>query len=230
MRKLGIGIMVLLAMVMFFGCDSSKETVYLRPANQNTAPQVAAIPDQAAVMNMAFSVDLTPYVSDAEDVIGALSFYIVSGGGVLFINIESDMHLCTLSNNSAGRYGGAVAADWLDLISYDIILWSNTAATSGNEVYVPAGPVNLNYAVVPSAAQDPDRFFGPGITEDANCVNADPMFVTGPLGNYYLDPTSPAVDAGSDTAVNRGVDDKTTRTDGTLDSGTADIGYHYPVP
>jgi hypothetical protein len=85
----------------------------------------------------------------------------------------------------------------------------------------------LHYSLFPSAVQDPDRFGGVGVNEYAGCVNADPVFLAGPLGNYYLDPASPAVDAGSDTAVNRSVDDKTTRTDGTLDTGTADIGYHY---
>jgi hypothetical protein len=148
------------------------------------------------------------------------------GGGVLLVSIESDMDFCTLSNNSAGRYGGAVSGD-VNLIVYDTILWSNTAATSGNEIYVSSGPVDLYYSVFPSAVQDPDRFGGPDITEYAGCVNADPMFVTGPRGNYYLDPSSPAVDAGSDTAVTRGVDDKTTQTGGALDTGTADIGYHY---
>jgi hypothetical protein len=35
------------------------------------------------------------------------------------------------------------------------------------------------------------------------------------------------VDAGSDTAENLGMDDKTTRTDGVPDTGIVDMGYHY---
>jgi len=66
--------------------------------------------------------------------------------------------------------------------------------------------------------------------------DADPLFVTGALGEYYLSQTaagqpedSPCVDAGSILAVEAGVADKTTRTDGSPDTGVVDIGYHYPT-
>ena len=38
---------------------------------------------------------------------------------------------------------------------------------------------------------------------------------------------SPAIDAGSDTAANLGLDTRTTRTDSVTDTGTVDLGYHY---
>ena len=38
---------------------------------------------------------------------------------------------------------------------------------------------------------------------------------------------SPCINAGNDTAANLGLDTKTTRTDGAVDTGTADLGYHY---
>ena len=41
---------------------------------------------------------------------------------------------------------------------------------------------------------------------------------------------SPCIDAGSDTAVNLGMDDKTTRTDEVTDTGIVDIGWHYCLP
>jgi len=66
--------------------------------------------------------------------------------------------------------------------------------------------------------------------------DADPLFETGPLGNYYLSQTeagqeeeSPCVDAGSMTAAEAGMDMRTTRTDGAPDTGVVDIGYHYPT-
>lgn len=66
-------------------------------------------------------------------------------------------------------------------------------------------------------------------------ISADPLFISGPLGDYYLSQvfagnpaTSPCVDTGSDTAVNLGLDSLTTRTDGMTDEGIADMGYHYP--
>jgi hypothetical protein len=67
-------------------------------------------------------------------------------------------------------------------------------------------------------------------------IDADPLFVPGPGGAYYLSQIaagqaadSPCVDTGSDTAANLGLDLLTTRTDEGLDAGTVDMGYHYPV-
>jgi hypothetical protein len=68
-------------------------------------------------------------------------------------------------------------------------------------------------------------------------IDADPVFVTGPDGGYYLSQTaagdpenSPCVDTGSAGADTLSMDDRTTRTDGVPDSETVDMGYHYPVP
>lgn len=72
-----------------------------------------------------------------------------------------------------------------------------------------------------------------GLPETGN-INADPLFVSGPRGDYYLSQESagqgsdsPCVDAGSNTAENLGLNDKTTRTDSVTDAGTVDMGYHY---
>jgi len=63
---------------------------------------------------------------------------------------------------------------------------------------------------------------------------ADPLFVSGPLGDYYLssveagqEADSPCIDAGSTSASIAGVSHLTTRTDGAFDTGVVDIGYHY---
>lgn len=71
---------------------------------------------------------------------------------------------------------------------------------------------------------------------DANSIIADPCFVHGPRGNYYLSQIasgqafdSPCVDAGSNTATNLGMDVFTTRTDSIGDTGIVDMGYHYAL-
>jgi hypothetical protein len=71
--------------------------------------------------------------------------------------------------------------------------------------------------------------------DPATCTDADPLFVRGPLHDYYLSQVaagqaveSPCVDAGSDTAANLGLDGLTTRVDGGRDVGIVDMGYHAP--
>ncbi len=90
---------------------------------------------------------------------------------------------------------------------------------------------------------DPDSMHGLGLLSYTDIeggysgtgnINADPCFVIGPLGDYYLSQIaagqtsdSPCVDAGSDTAGNLGMDTLTTRTDHVIDTGIVDMGYHY---
>jgi len=57
------------------------------------------------------------------------------------------------------------------------------------------------------------------------------------MGSFYLSQSqagqpqnSPAVDAGSQFAEAAGLSQRTTRTDGVLDSGQVDLGFHYPDP
>jgi len=67
-------------------------------------------------------------------------------------------------------------------------------------------------------------------------ISDDPLFVTGPLGDYYLScraagqaADSPCIDRGSGTAESLGLDKLTTRTDGVADTGRVDMAYHYPL-
>jgi hypothetical protein len=62
-------------------------------------------------------------------------------------------------------------------------------------------------------------------------IDADPLFVTGPAGDYYLSQIaagqsqqSPCVNAGDPASP---MIDGTTRTDGVPDEGIVDMGYHY---
>jgi PKD repeat protein len=62
-------------------------------------------------------------------------------------------------------------------------------------------------------------------------IDSDPIFVEGPLGEYYLSQTasgqgqqSPCIDAG-DPASNQIIG--TTRTDELVDTGVVDMGFHY---
>jgi hypothetical protein len=74
-----------------------------------------------------------------------------------------------------------------------------------------------------------------GYPSGTNIIDADPQFVSGPLGDYYLSQvaagqatTSPAIDAGSRLAADVGLDRRTTATSSAPDTGVVDLGYHAP--
>jgi hypothetical protein len=132
---------------------------------------------------------------------------------------------CTLADNWAlDERGRALACFDLthpsDVTITNCILWNG-----GDEIWSPYDSIiTITYSDVAGS--------WPG---EGN-IDADPLFVTGPLGEYYLGQTaagqpanSPCVDAGSDTAENLGLDTLTTRTDQAPDSGIVDMGCHYPV-
>jgi hypothetical protein len=111
----------------------------------------------------------------------------------------------------------------------DTIIWGNTAVSNGNQIYHSASSsvITLVYCDYDNGTNDVE---GVGTVNEAGvCIYSDPLFVTGPKGDYYLDHTtpSPCVDAGSGSAANLGLDTKTTRTDSATDTGFVDIGYHY---
>jgi parallel beta-helix repeat protein len=136
----------------------------------------------------------------------------------------------------------------------DSIFWNNYAL-HGVEIVVHSG---FEYDPRPSIltiSYTDVKGGGSGIAVDTGCtlnwlagnINKDPLFVTGLSGNYYLSEPdtggmgqsarSPCVDVGSDLVSNVGlaigpVDMRryTTRTDGELDRGIVDMGYHYNSP
>jgi parallel beta-helix repeat protein len=77
--------------------------------------------------------------------------------------------------------------------------------------------------------------FRDGLLPGDGNLQQDPRFVDTASNDFHLSHTaagqgedSPCIDAGSDTAANLGLDTRSTRTDGVPDSGTVDLGYHYP--
>ncbi len=105
--------------------------------------------------------------------------------------------------------GGATIA------AADCILWGNRSG----------GATTARLTMATSCAPEDHSDAGSG-----NITN-DPLFA----GGYYLSHAglplqpadSPCVDAGGGPAADRGLDARTTRTDGAADGGTVDMGYHY---
>ncbi len=174
----------------------------------------------------------------------------VADGGAVSCELFAtpEIENCTFNNNSAGGYGGAIFSDFISHpdITDCIIKGCNNHAIHEEDY---GGDATAEYCLFYS---NPDGdyydsygsgtglvYTGPGqvgsIPGGVANTYANPLFATGPLGSYYLSQiaagqgsNSPAVNTGSDTAVNLGLDTFTTRTDNGLDSGQVDRGYHYP--
>ncbi len=154
---------------------------------------------------------------------------------------EPEIQNCTFSGNSAGVYGGAIFADWSSLPQITDCIFEgcnkhaiheedfggDASATfclfynnSNGDYYESDTSTSYNF----NSVADPNGNF-----------NKNPRFVSGDLGGYYLSQidagqssNSPAINNGSDTAANLGLDTFTTRTNNGLDNGQVDRGYHYP--
>ena len=141
-----------------------------------------------------------------------------AGGGINTFSSSSTITNCTFSGNTAERCGGGISAGFDDGTTItNSIIWGNSANESGPDMDCPFGTEDC-----PTVSY-------------CNIGEYDPLFISGPLGEYYLSQISagqgadsPCVDAGSDTAENLDMNHKTTRIDSIIDSGMVDVGYHYP--
>ncbi len=121
---------------------------------------------------------------------------------------------CTISGNAAGLWGGgAIYSSGAAAHLENSIVWGDE-----DDILVHSGEVSISYSCVQA-----------GYEGESNIHDA-PMFVSGPFGDYYLHPDSPCIDAGSKSAEDAGLSDRTTQADGTPDTGTVDMGFHFPLP
>ncbi|TSA52758.1 MAG: hypothetical protein D4R45_06590, partial [Planctomycetaceae bacterium] len=131
---------------------------------------------------------------------------------------NSTVKFCLFQRNSDGDYvlydpnsEPVSVATYLDINNIKFVLYDRNTE-----------PVTITTDIVPN---------------DTNNIQGDPLFISGPLGEYYLSQiksgqtqNSLAIDAGSGLATELGLSDFTTRTDGEGDSDQVDIGYHYRDP
>ncbi|MCI0498993.1 MAG: right-handed parallel beta-helix repeat-containing protein [Planctomycetales bacterium] len=160
------------------------------------------------------------------------------GGGMacrLYVDVLLDN--CTFAGNASGSsQGGALYVDHLSRAAMkDAIVSGNT----GIGIYEKAGGNSqISYTLFNANAGGDMRNGADGLVYAGNTAPdytnnkiGNPQFATGPLGMYYLNQTaSPAINAGSRTAIAAGLNTFTTSPDGTLDAGQVDLGYHYDDP
>jgi hypothetical protein len=176
------------------------------------------------------------------------------GGGLTTVWYATPtLQNCTFSGNASpgvpnepnvNGLGGAVFCSYESRCTIiDSILWQNQAR-AGNEMAVSSGfgldprcgKIDISYSDVLSGPNDVWVSNGCQFQYGKGIIHQDPLFASGPLGDYYLEQLyagvgqvrqSPCVDAGSTTAGGIGMSQYTTRTDSAPDIGIVDIGFHY---
>jgi len=161
----------------------------------------------------------------------------VRGGGIYCSNSSPAITNNTIFGNTANTRGGGIYCRIGSFLTItNTILWDNKAAI-GKEIYLgnTADPstLTISYSDVQGGQDAVHVTSGSTLNWDSGMIDADPLFVTGPWGNYYLShiacgqsEDSPCID-GSDPASS--MIEWTTRIDSVKDSGIVDMGYHYPM-
>jgi hypothetical protein len=180
-----------------------------------------------------------------------------TGGGILFlddatINMFADLKNNLIRDNKAATYGGGLLIDGSGEGIFALrqqTIAGNEATWFGDGLTVHdsnLGTVEAKDSILYFNNGD-DVYDGPGTTaithsdieegfSGAGNISDDPLFMSGPLGDFYLSQTdagdpsnSPCLNRGSNLAQEYAMDSLTTRTDEIYDSGLVDLGHHYRV-
>jgi len=166
------------------------------------------------------------------------------GGGIRCYQSSPMVTNCLITGNCAGDGGGVFCLGRSKPRIENCTITGNTAAPDyylGGGIFCADGcrPKVANSILWANSPEQIGAGARAGITVTYSCIEGgwdgrgniadDPAFATGPLGEYYLGSTSPCTNAGSMSAEEAGLSDRTTQVLGTLDTGTVDMGYHYEV-
>ena len=159
-----------------------------------------------------------------------------SHGGGLYTIVNGPFAIsgATFAGNSAGYDGGAIYTHDTVTVT-DSIFWDSTAGDLGKEVYLYSGAdFTISYTDLDGLSGSIHKEPGSIVVLGDGMIDADPLFVEGPDGAYYLSQTaagqpenSPCVDAGDPAGA---PPEGTTRTDQLPDQAPTDLGAHYAIP
>jgi len=162
------------------------------------------------------------------------------GGAIYCYRSSPRIESCTFAMNWAfgGDYDGVGGAIFCKVscspVIIDSVFWHDEAITGGNEIALQYDAVlDISWSILEGGQEAIRLMNGASVDWGTGMIDTDPLFVAGPLGDFYLSQTaaaqteeSPAVDAGNpDSAMITG----TTRTDAVQDTGILDLGYHHPL-
>jgi parallel beta-helix repeat protein len=140
--------------------------------------------------------------------------YADEGGGVFcYDKGKTKLINCTIVDNKSPLYAGVSIREGATPILTNCIIWGNNSVKGRR----------ISYSCIE------------GGYEGVGNIDKDPLFVTGLWGDFYLsqkdadqDNDSPCISAGSDIPVMGFMpSDYITRTDGVVDTGRIDMGFHY---
>ncbi len=175
---------------------------------------------------------------------------VANAGGGLYLDVygpEVDFRNLTVADNTADKLAGGVYYNGSNGTTDYSIIWGNSSPM-GAQVAVTSAQLQkwlwFKFSLIGTADGD--------IVDNAGQINSsqgfyqgdgngnlelDPLFVPGPLGNYYLSQTGSGqaqqsvavnpVGTGVTWAEEFAMDNKTTSTTGGGDVGSLDLGYHY---
>ncbi len=152
------------------------------------------------------------------------------GAGLYLGNSQATLRHNTVAGNGRNEANGdgiRLAPGAYPSLSYNMII--------GNEIGI-RGENGQPSQSMRNSLHDNRLANYQGVTPGGSDLVGDPQLVRGPLGAYYLsqgnrdaESVSPLVDACLETAQALGLSQLTTDIEGQLDSGPADIGYHFQV-
>ncbi len=120
------------------------------------------------------------------------------GGAIYNYQVDTEIECCTITGNTASNGGGIYSSGCSPVVT-DCIIWGNTATTGEPQVH------DISGAATAVTYTDIDQ---DGYDTGTGNLRSDPLFVTGPRGDFYISHTaagqgsdSPCIDAGSNTSI-----------------------------
>ncbi len=171
-----------------------------------------------------------------------------NNGGGIFCDFSSSLTVLNnvIAGNFSDRSGGGIACYFTSTLAMtNCTVASNNTNTNTGGIYSSNSTVLIENSIVWGNAWDQLRFAsgGTGVVTFSDIQNGwsgegnidiDPLFVSGPLGEYCLShlaagqaENSPCIDTGDPLSD---MVEGTTRTDFVEDAGVVDMGSHYPLP
>lgn len=156
-----------------------------------------------------------------------------NGGGIAVDAASPSIENCLIKGNHA-LDGGAMYITGASLPKITNCTITGNTADHKAGIYEdePSAPAIVNSIIIDNVSANNEKDSLSSVSysciKDADAagvsnIKTDAVFAAGPDGNYYLNVTSPLIDAGIASTEPYG----TTAVDETPDAGTVDMGFHY---